>query len=342
MPEFRVPLDNPEPDAEAFIASLMGRSLPNRPPLVEYIVDPVVMRPILEDGMGREWVAPQPGDRDSQAAYLDNFIEFWHRMGYDFVRLEIALPFPRRHLLAEDPAPGVTRERAWVDQHQGTIMCWEDFEKYAWPSLEKMDFFPLEYVNAHVPDGMGLMSCHAGGIYEHLSAIMSYEGLCMALYDAPDLVRAVCNRVGELMQGYYRHLVQLDNLTAVFPGDDMGFRTGTLIAPEHLREYTLPWHRRFAQMAHDAGLPYFVHSCGNVEAIMKDLIEDVGIDGKHSFEDAIVPIQDVQAKYGDRIAVLGGVDVDVLGRQPPDRVREYVRSIIDACAPRGRFAIGSG
>jgi uroporphyrinogen decarboxylase len=144
------------------------------------------------------------------------------------------------------------------------------------------------------------------------------------------------------MEGYYRHLLQLSNLIAVFPGDDMGFRSGTLIAPEHLRGYTLPWHRRFARMAHDAGLPYFVHSCGNVEAVMEDLIADVRIDGKHSFEDAIMPIREVQAKYGDRIAVLGGVDVDVLTRQPPERVREYVRSVIDACAPRGRFAVGSG
>jgi uroporphyrinogen decarboxylase len=258
------------------------------------------------------------------------------------VRLEIALPFPQRQLIGRDPTPGIVHERAWADQHHGTITSAQDFEAYPWPSLEQMDFFPLEYVSTHLADGMGLVSCHAGGIYEHLSAIMSYEGLCIALYDDPDLVRAVCDRVGGLMEGYYRHLLQLSNLIAVFPGDDMGFRSGTLIAPEHLRGYTLPWHRRFARMAHDAGLPYFVHSCGNVEAVMEDLIADVRIDGKHSFEDAIMPIREVQAKYGDRIAVLGGVDVDVLTRQPPERVREYVRSVIDACAPRGRFAVGSG
>ena len=43
-----------------------------------------------------------------------------------------------------------------------------------------MDFFPFEYISAHLPDGMGLITCHAGGIYEHLSWIMSYEGLCIA------------------------------------------------------------------------------------------------------------------------------------------------------------------
>lgn len=342
MPNSRVPLKEPRPDAPAFIRAMMGEGVPDRPPLVEYIVDPVVMKPILTDMIGRDWVEPLPGDRGSQAAYWDNFIAFWYHMGYDFVRLEIALPFPRRHVIGRDPSPGVARDRAWVDQHHGTITSWDDFEAYPWPSLEKTDLFPMEYINDHLPDGMGLLSCHAGGIYEHISVIFSYEGLSLALYDAPELVKAVTDRIGGLMADYYEWLLELDNLIAVFPGDDMGFRTGTLLAPDHLREYTLPWHKRFAQMAHDRGLPYFLHSCGNVEAIMRDLIEDVGIDGKHSFEDAVLPVSDFQARYGDRVAVLGGVDVDILGRRDAETVRTYVRGIIDACGPKGRFAIGSG
>ena len=342
MSRFRVPLDKPAPDATRFIRAMMGEEISQKPPLVEYIVDPVVFEPIVTDMIGRQWVDPLPGDRDSQARYWDNFIAFWHQMGYDFVRLEIALGFPTRHVVGKDPSPGVDRDRAWVDQHHGTIAGWKDFERYPWPSLESMDLFPLEYVHSHLPDGMGLISCHAGGLYEHLSAIFSYEGLALALYDAPDLVQAVADRVGELMEQYYRWLLQLNRLIAVFPGDDMGFRTGTLLAPDQLRKYTLPWHKRFARLAHEAGLPYFLHSCGNLAAIMDDLIDDVGIDGKHSYEDAILPITEAQARYGDRIAVLGGVDVDVLGRADPDAVRRYVRGIIDTCAPRGRFAIGSG
>ena len=62
-----------------------------------------------------------------------------------------------------------------------------------------MDFSPFEYINDHLPEGMGLMTCHAGGIFEHLSQIMSLEGLCLALYDQPDLVEAVCERIGELI-----------------------------------------------------------------------------------------------------------------------------------------------
>jgi uroporphyrinogen decarboxylase len=75
---------------------------------------------------------------------------------------------------------------------------------------------------------------------------------------------------------------------------------------------------------------------------MEDLIGDVKIDGKHSFEDAILPITEFHARYGDRIASLGGVDVDLLTRGSEQDVRGRVREIVGACHPRGRYALGSG
>jgi uroporphyrinogen decarboxylase len=324
---------------------LMGCAQDASPPLVEYLVDEVVLRPVVSELLGRSWVANNEfyaGDRDAQRAYLDNFIAFWQRMGYDFVRFEQSLPFSVHQLLTSDTALGSNRQRVWADERRGTIQNWQDFEGYPWPVVEEMDFFPFEYLNDHLPEGMGLMTCHAGGPFECLSQIMSLEGLSLALYDDPALVKAVSGRVGELMAAFYRHLLDLDHLIAIFQGDDMGFRTGTLISPVNLREYVLPWHKRFATMAHARGVPYFLHSCGNVEAIMEDLIADVGIDGKHSFEDAILPVQDFQARYGDRIAVLGGVDVNILAASTPEQVRQHTRALAEICGRRGRYAVGSG
>ena len=337
----RLPLAQPAPDADRFISTLMGRTTPQRPPLVEYLVDDVLMRPIVSDLLGRAWIEPG-SDRASQAGWLDNFIAFWRGMGYDFVRFEKPIPFTFDQLLAPDPAPGSTKKRAWADQHGGVIRSWGDFERYPWPRIQDMDFFAFEYINAHLPDGMGLMTCHAGGIFEHLSYLMSYEGLCLALHDAPDLVAAVTERVGGLMVDFYRHLLDLDRVIAIFPGDDMGFRTGTLISPADLRRNFLPWHKRFAALTHARGLPYFVHSCGRVMPIMEDLIEDVRIDGKHSYEDAIMPVADFQARYGDRIAVLGGLDVHILSTATPEDVRQHTRRLMETCGPRGRYAVGSG
>ena len=329
-----VPLQHPRPDAQAFLKAVLTNEPQERPRLVEYLVNEPVMRPIVEM-MGREWADPA-ADRESQRAYWDNFIAFWHRLGYDFVRIELALPFPK-----SPPRIG-EHGRAYAETGRGPIASHADFERYAWPSVTDEHFWPYEYISAHLPEGMGLICCHAGGIFEHLSTLFGYETLCLALHDQPGLVGGVAYRIGNLMEAYYERLLQLDRLIAIFPGDDMGFRSATLVSPEHLRRYVLPWHEKFAQMAHKAGLPYFLHSCGNVEAVVPDLIATVRIDAKHSFEDAIVPMARFQRRWGGHIGVLGGIDVDKLARLAPRDLRAYVRSVIDACAPDGRVAFGSG
>jgi len=75
---------------------------------------------------------------------------------------------------------------------------------------------------------------------------------------------------------------------------------------------------------------------------MNDLIDFVGIDAKHSFEDAIMPVTEVKKKYGNRICVLGGVDMDLLARGETRKVRDYVRRVIQECAPGGGYCLGTG
>jgi uroporphyrinogen decarboxylase len=342
-----LPLAHPRPDARGFIDGLIGRTRKPRTPLVEYIIDDAVLKPILKDMLGRTWI-PDPAEggrrpkREAQKAWLDNFVEVWLRLGYDCVRFERALPFPERILPSGDTAAGAIKPRNWADEHAGAIMSWEDFERYPWPRVEDFDFFPFEYLSGALPDGMGLLTCHAGGVFEHLSWIMSLEGLCLAVKDDPELVRAVADRVGSLLTAFYSQLLDLDRIAAVFAGDDLGFRTGTLLSPADIRAYVLPWHKRIAALAHRKGVPFFLHSCGNLEAVIGDLIEDVGIDGKHSFEDAIEPAESFQERFGDRIAVLGGVDLNLLAGAGPEVVRRRTRDLIETCGRRGRFAVGSG
>jgi uroporphyrinogen decarboxylase len=347
-----IPLKNPRPDAQYFLDVVMGRKK-GVPPLVEYLVDDIVMKPIVEGRMGRKWLpegstgtshevrTTQPA-RDAQKKYLDTFIEFWLRMGYDFVRFERDIGFQESHLELQDTAEGSTKQRAWADEHKGAIMSWEDFERYTWPKVEDMDFFPFEYVSSHLPEGMGMITCHGGGVFEHLSWIMSYEGLCLATIDAPDLVKAVTDKIGGLLTKFYEHLLELDGVIAIFQGDDMGFKTGTLLAPDVLRQYVLPWQKKFAAMTHAKGKPYFLHSCGNLLSIMEDLIEDVRIDGKHSYENAIIPAAEFQRRFEGRLAVLGGLDINLLTRCTPQEVRKETGKLMEECGARGRYAVGSG
>ena len=88
-----------------------------------------------------------------------------------------------------------------------------------------------------------------------------------------------------------------------------------MISPRDLRPYALPGYsgllRSLMIMACPISAP-----CGNISAIMDDLIADVGRRRKHSYEDAIIPVEDFQRTYGDRIAVLGRIDINILFGEP--------------------------
>ena len=354
--KFRVPIEKPKPDINRWLDAMSGKKVPDRVPMVEYLIDNVLMQSILEKMIGRKWVDTSDkteymgGQMDFSKdnletinAWLDNQIAFWYHMGYDFIRVEVSLPLPAVALVTKDTAPGYKdRNRAWQGLHDGPIKNWDDFENYPWPKITEENFYIHRYICDHLPDGLGFITCHAGGVYEHASRLIGYESLCMNLYDQPDLVKAVADKLGELIFEYNKFLLELDGLAAIFQGEDFGFNTQTLLPPDAIREYFLPWHKKYAQMIHEKGKVYYLHSCGEISAIMDDLIEDVKIDGRHSFQDNVLPVTEAKRLYGDKICLLGGVDVHKLSTLSPDELRVYVRDIIDECAPGGRFAIGAG
>ena len=355
MEKLRVPVEKPRPDIDHFIRVMRGELVPERPPMVEYLVDNSVMRPVLEDMIGRPWV--DTGDyteymggqmdfsgkgRETIEAWLDNQISFWYHMGYDFVRVEVSLPLPAVSHVVPDTANPAQHTRAWQGLTEGVIGSWEDFEKYPWPEVNDSCFIIHRYIADHLPEGLGFITCHAGGVYEHTSRLIGYQQLCYLLHDDPGLVKAVADRIGQLIFDYNRNLLDIPEISVIFQGEDFGFNTQTLIPPADIRRFFLPWHKKFAWQIHEKGRLYFIHSCGKIDAVMEDLIEDVRIDGKHSFQDNVLPIAQAKQLYGDRIALLGGVDVDKLTRLTPTDLRCYVRSVIEAGAPGGRFAVGAG
>jgi uroporphyrinogen decarboxylase len=177
---------------------------------------------------------------------------------------------------------------------------------------------------------------------EYLCWLMGYETLCFALYDRPDLVQALADRLLDLYRATLSRLLEFDRIKVVFASDDMGHKTGLLFSPDHMRRYVLAGHKAMARMSHDAGRPYLLHACGNLSDIMDDLVDDVGIDAKHSFEDTIEDVRDLKATYGRKIALLGGIDVDFLCRSDEAAIRARVRDTLDVCMPGGGYCLGTG
>jgi uroporphyrinogen decarboxylase len=75
---------------------------------------------------------------------------------------------------------------------------------------------------------------------------------------------------------------------------------------------------------------------------MDDLI-GLGIDAKHSNEDEIAPFQEWIARYGGRIGLFGGIDVNTLCLKKPDDVyREVLEKGIEFRRRAKGYGLGSG
>lgn len=328
-----------QPDCGALIACIRREGTPARVHPIELFLDPEVQAALRERFGLAEDVRP-----DDPFAAEKRQILLMRHLGYDFARCKPeGLDFPvNRARVADSAALTRTEGRSFVDEKRGPITTWEEFERYPWPDAKNISTRSLEWYEKNLPDGMCLANGGMGHFCEFLIWLMGYETLCYALVDNRDLVAAISERIFSFYREAMAILLSFRCLKLFWTSDDMGFRTGTLLSPDDLRAFVLPGHRMLAEMAHKAGRLVLLHSCGDLSAIMEDLITDMGIDARHSFEDTIQRVEDARALYGNRIAVLGGIDVDFLCRADERQVRKRVRATLETCMPGGGYCLGTG
>jgi uroporphyrinogen decarboxylase len=262
-------------------------------------------------------------------------------MGYDFVRARTSFhnvpQFKER--TAADTAQLSRGKRHWVEEGGGIVKNWDDFERIEWDSITP-DLSAIELMAPELPQGMKLVV--GTTLFEVvLERFFGYEDMFMLSVDNPELVEAVFEAWGQKVCDFYEEAVPHPAVGAIFHPDDLGFKTATMMSPDFLRKNVFPWFRKYASLAHEHGKTYWYHCCGNVIDLMDEFIDDVRIDAFHSFQDVIIQVGDFVERFGDRVAALGGVDIDKLGRLEEPQLRDYVRQILDRCMP-GRFALGSG
>lgn len=335
---FRV---NVKPDWQGLVDCILRKGTPKRVHFIELFLDGEVKEAIER----RFGVGAKLKKDDLFLWGCEREVAIQRYLGYDFVgcRLE-NMNWPVKRSTTQDTAELQRGAgRTFIDEGKGMITNWEEFEKYPWPDPAKAESRAFEWFQKNLPDDMCVIARGGFGHFcEHLSWIMGYETLCYALHDNRPLVKAMYDKLLDSYVVMLKRILQFDRVKVVWGSDDMGFKNGTLIGPADMREFVLSGHKIMARMAHDAGRPYILHSCGNLSAIIDDLVHDVRIDGKHSYEDTIEDVTVLKDGYGREIALLGGIDVDFLCRSDEQAVRRRVRKTLDKCHPGGGYCLGSG
>lgn len=332
----RLPMD-PCPDFTRLERVLRREGEPDRVPLYELftqLTDPVLQRlGLWEDTRDPALAEPVREERQRR-----NQLTYALSLGYDYVGVGgRGFGFP----MAERPV-GTTPsgDRAYLKGDTHTIATRKDFEAYPWPDMKRVDYAPLDDAARNMPKGMKGIAGFCG-ILEIPMWLLGYEGISLLLCDDPELVRDVFDAAASRIVEYLGACAAHPAVGAVQMGDDMGYKTQTLLSPDVLRRYVFPWHRRLVEAVHARGKPIILHSCGNLSEVMEDII-DCGWDARHSFEDQIEPVWEAKERWGDRIALLGGFDIDKIARMTEPQVREHTRFLIGRCAPGGGWALGTG
>jgi len=264
-----------------------------------------------------------------------------HRLGYDAIKISAPIPWDVQRLTEQDSSEPGGGKRQWADEHSGPIGTMEDLERFGWPQPGDVNFGPVEAAIEVLPDGMKLLG-FSGGVLEFAMDLVGMQRFMLATVRDPELIAAVIARVGQTVYEVFQAYCQIDAVCALWLGDDLGHKHGPLVSPRLLEAHVFPWYRRFAELAHAHGRPFLLHTCGNTASVMTTLVEEAGIDAKHSFEDAIQPVERFYDRWHGQIGVLGGVDVHLLSVGDAAAIRRRTLEILEHCAPGGGYAAGSG
>ncbi len=308
------------PDFNRNLGALLRREAPARPVLFEFYHNQRLYGDVVQTAVAEpDWVTA---------------VRAFAALGYDHANLFPANGFHFSH--------GEVHRAQSISANEGAVITDRaSFDAYVWPDVSTCDWNYLDQAAAALAPGQKLMPSGPCGVLENVIVLMGFERMCEMLSDDPDLVQAVFDRVGGCLMAYYQRVVNHPGVGLLMSNDDWGFKTQTMLSPRQMRRFVFPWHERIVACAHAAGKPAVLHSCGNLAPVMDEIIDGLKYDGKHSYEDNIMPFEEAWERWGSRIAILGGLDVDYLCRNPAAAIEARSATMLARCQGRG-WAAGTG
>lgn len=320
-----------EPDYQNLVDAAYNRR-PKRLPLYDHAVDISVMEKIT----GQEIGGFLGGDRADRAEFYRRYAQFFRTMGYDAV-------------IYEECVTGFLPGGGALGGHKpGCIKTREDFERYPWEEIPDKYFAAVserfELLRDAMPAGMLAAGGVGNGVFECVQDLVGYMDLCYVRLDDPSLFADMFVRVGDMLVAIWSRFLEQygDAYCLCRMGDDLGFKSDTLLSHDDVRTHIIPQYKRIVSLIHAHNKPFLLHSCGQIFDVMDDIIDVAGIDAKHSNEDVIAPFPEWVERYGGRIGNFGGVDTDVVCSDDTQHIRDYTLDVVRKVDGCGGIAIGTG
>jgi len=221
----------------------------------------------------------------------------------------------------------------------------DDLERYPWPDLVAPSRFVglAERAKAIQEAGYATVLLSGVTLFEQAYLMRGIDALLTDLALDPDFFTALLVKIKSLavpcVVELLRHVGRY--VDVLVTGDDLGMTDGPMMSPQSYRRLIKPHQAELlsAIKRNTAGKVFF-HSCGNVYALLGDLVE-VGVDLLNPVQVSAGAMGDtarLKREFGDRLSFCGAIDTHrVMPHGTPDDVRKEVRRRIRDMAPGGGY-----
>jgi len=222
------------------------------------------------------------------------------------------------------------------------ITSMEDLKSYQWPDPNDPELLnPIKDMVARYGDDYFIMVDLSSTLIEAAYAhLVGTQNFFLYLYDEPELIKRVLDGLTEYYTALGKNAVKL-GVDMIRVGDDIGAQQGMMMDPNAWRELAKP---RFAYMFQEfkrenPDLFLKLHSCGDYSPIIPDEIDlGVHLSGLMQPTGGNKNQAEIKAKHGDKIAFIGGFDVQrLLPRGQVEEVREGVLNVMKNLAVGGGY-----
>lgn len=168
------------------------------------------------------------------------------------------------------------------------------------------------------------------GGFDELRELMGEENLCYAYYEDPELLEDILNTIGDTCVKVMERVLEICGIDDIFVHEDLAGKSGPLIGPKQIEEFIKPYYQKVFSVAKASGTTLFsMDSDGNMNSVMDNFI-DAGINVFMPMEPAAgMDIVELKKKYGNKIAIKGGIDKHVLYKTKEDIRKELEYKICD-------------
>ena len=178
------------------------------------------------------------------------------------------------------------------------------------------------------------------GAFDMLRELMGEVTTCVFYYEEPDLIKDMLNTMAAMAEEVITRIGEVVPIDCVYIHEDMAGKSGPLIGPNIVREFSGPYYKRVITAAKAYGAQLFsMDSDGDLSPILDELIAS-GINSVHPCEPVGgMDVVKLRQKYGTKISFKGGIDKHAL-RKTKEDIRKELEYRMDPSLFGGGMVFG--